>query len=86
MSSLYVDDFLMASRSKQMATIERQLQLNLNKLHAWAQKNGFKFSKSKTVCMHFCNLRSLHPNPVLTMDNANIKVVDQNKFLGVVFD
>ena len=86
MSSLYVDDFLMAFKSKQMSTIERQLQLNLNKLHKWAQQNGFKFSKSKTVCMHFCHLRSYHPEPILTIDNTNIKVVGQNKFLGVLFD
>ena len=30
-----------------MATIERQLQQNLNKIENWATSNGFKFSKSK---------------------------------------
>ena len=52
--SLYVDDFLICYRSKNMHTIERQLQQNLNNIQDWATKNGFKFSKSKTVCMHFC--------------------------------
>ena len=51
--SLYVDDFLICYRSKNMHTIERQLQQNLNNIQDWASKNGFKFSKSKTVCMHF---------------------------------
>ena len=55
--SLYVDDFCICYRSKSMATIERQLQQNLNKIENWATSNGFKFSKSKTQCVHFCQLR-----------------------------
>ena len=45
--SLYVDDFCICYRSKSMATIERQLQQNLNKIENWATSNGFKFSKTK---------------------------------------
>ena len=54
--SLYVDDFCICYRSKRMATIERQLQQNLNKIENWVTSNGFKFSKSKTQCVHFCQL------------------------------
>lgn len=86
MCSLYVDDFLIAFKSKQMSTIERQLQINLNSLQKWSYKNGFKFSKAKTVCMHFCRLRSLHPEPNLMIEDSRLKVVDCNKFLGVLFD
>ncbi|WP_078459186.1 RNA-directed DNA polymerase [Solemya velum gill symbiont] len=35
----------------------------LNKLDKWANTNGFKFSKTKTVCMYFCQLYDLHPDP-----------------------
>ena len=45
--SLYVDDFLSYCLSKQMRSIERQLQLSLNKLQIWANQNGFRFSKTK---------------------------------------
>ena len=83
---LYVDDFLICYRSKNMNTIERQLQLNLNKIQNWAIENGFKFSKSKTVCMHFCHLRKAHNNPVLALDGTLIPVVEEKKFLGVIFD
>ena len=68
------------------ATIERQLQLCLNKVHEWSVANGFKFSKSKTVCMHFCQLRTLHPDPSLMMDGDPIKVIKEGRFLGLVFD
>ena len=84
--SLYVDDFLICYRSKNMNSIERQLQLKLNKIQEWSTENGFKFSKSKTVCMHFCHLRKAHDDPILTLDGTPIPVVEENKFLGVIFD
>ena len=84
--SLYVDDFLICYRSKNMNTIERQLQQCLNKLQTWTTENGFKFSSSKTQCVHFCQLRKLHNHPVLYLNNVQIPVVDESKFLGVIFD
>ena len=85
-TSLYVDDFAIAYRSKYMPSIERNLQLSLNKLHRWADTNGFRFSKSKTVCVHFCNKRNLHPDPILLLNGHIIPVVDKTKFLGIYFD
>ena len=41
--------------TKNMHTIERQLQQVLNNLQKWSNGNGFKFSISKTKCMHFVN-------------------------------
>ena len=42
-------------------------------------------SKSKTVCMHFCQLRKAHDDPVLTLDGTPIPVVEETNFLGVIF-
>ena len=83
--SLFVDDFSIICSSRNMASIERQLQLCLNKVEKWADENGFKFSKTKTVCMHFCNKRKLHPDPILTIYDSQIPVVSQTKFLDVIF-
>ena len=69
-----------------MNTIERHLQLCLNKIQKWADENSFKFSQTKTVCMHFCNLRKLHHEPTLTLNGLAIPVVQEHKFLGVIFD
>ena len=52
----------------------------------WALYNVFKFSKSKTQCVHFCQLRKLHDNPQLYLYGSLIPVVDEAKFLGVIFD
>ena len=69
-----------------MTTIERQLQQNLNKIENWATSNGFKFSKSKTQCVHFCQLRKQHDDPVLHLYGSPIPVVEESKFLGILFD
>ena len=84
--SLHVDDFCICYRSKSMATIERQLQQNLNKIENWATSNGLKFSKSKTQCVHFCQLRKQHDDPVLHFYGSPIPVVEESKFLGILFD
>jgi ribonuclease HI len=84
--SLYVDDFLICFNAKCMHTIERKLQLCLNKLQNWANNNGFKFSDSKTVGMHFCNLRGPHPDPDLFLGKKKIPIVKTTKFLGITLD
>ena len=85
-SSLFVDDFGMSCRGRNMDVVERQLQLNINNVQTWANNNGFKFSKTKTVCVHFCNKRSLHPDPVLRLGNSIIPCVKEAKYLGLIFD
>ena len=82
-SSLYVDDFCICYRSKSMATIERQLQQNLNKIENLATSNGFK---SKTKCEHFCQLRKKHDDPVLHLYGSPFPVVEESKFLSILFD
>ena len=42
--SLYVDEFLIRYRGKNMNIIERQLQLCLSKIEQWTMENGFKLS------------------------------------------
>jgi ribonuclease HI len=84
--TLFVDDFLTCCRSKLITSIERRLQITLNNLQKWSDENGFKFSPTKTHCIHFCNLRRLHPHPNLTLNNQPVPVVSETKFLGVIFD
>ena len=69
-----------------MHCIERVLQGSLKKIELWADNNWFQFSKSKTVCTHFCNKRIPHPEPSLRLCNTEIPVVNETKFLGIIFD
>ena len=66
--------------------IERNLQQNLNKIEQWADNKGFKFSKSKIQCVHFWQLRKQHEDPNLTLYGSPIPVVQEYKYLGLIFD
>ena len=57
-----------------MQAVERQLQLHLDGIENWADNNGLKFSKSKTVCVLFSRRRGLHPDPNLVLYNNPIPV------------
>ena len=61
--------------------------MNLSLSHWYpGSSNGFKFSKSKTQCVHFCQLRKQHDDPVLHLYGSPITAVEESKFLGIVFD
>ena len=76
----------MSFRAKNTITCERQLQCCLNKIEKWCIENGFKFSQSKTVCVHFLKKRGTLPEPDLKLNGSKVKVVKETKFLGVIFD
>ena len=84
--ALYVDNFIICYRATHMNIVERQLQQNLNKVNKWVRGNGFKFSKSKTKCVHFCSLRKMLNDSVLKIDDSEIPVINEYTFLGVIFD
>ena len=84
--SLFVDDFSIICSSPNMSSIEEKLQKCLNKIEKWADENGFIFSKTKTVSIHFCRKRKLHLDPQLTINNKKIRIVQQTKYLGMILD
>ncbi len=83
-ASLFVDDFAIFCSSKSIQVIERQLQLVLNKLQEWTDATGFKFSASKTSCMHFCRIYHLHNHPDLSLGSHLLPFVDSATFLGLL--
>ena len=69
-----------------MRTAERQLQQCIHKIIHWANTNGFNISKNKTRCVHFCQLRKMHNDPLIKLEHTDIPVVDEYKFLCIIFD
>ncbi|GBO38957.1 hypothetical protein AVEN_164361-1 [Araneus ventricosus] len=84
--SLYVDDLQISCQGSNMNMIERQLQNAVNKLVAWCDKNGHTISAEKSRCVHFCRKRNIHIDPNIQIRNAPIPVVNEIRFLGVIFD
>ncbi|GBL92584.1 hypothetical protein AVEN_123765-1 [Araneus ventricosus] len=85
-SSLFVDDIQIHCAGEDMSFIQRQLQTAVNNMNDWASKNGFLFSPQKTVCMHFCRRRGLHPDPEFQLNGPTIPIAQETKFLGIIFD
>ncbi|GFO22414.1 RNA-directed DNA polymerase from mobile element jockey, partial [Plakobranchus ocellatus] len=65
--------------------LERTIQLCINNVQKWVSENGFRFSVSKTTCVHFHRQR-IYTEPALHLDGQPIPVKGEAKFLGVVFD
>ena len=83
--SQFVDDLNAAYAAEKMATIERKLQVNINRIYDWATSNGFKMALHKTKCIHFCK-RHRCRDPELYIAGHPIPVVLHHVFLGLTFD
>ena len=76
-ASLFVDDFALCIRTKFLPCAQRLMQLCVNNVQNWISNNGFKFSTSKTVCMHFCNQRKHFAEPSILLDKTPIKLLSK---------
>ena len=64
--------------------IEHQLKQCLYKIQKCGLENDFKFSKTKTHCVQFCQLRGLHNDPVFKLDGwSSLRKISIN---FVIFD
>ena len=43
---------------------------NASKNYSLTDTNGFRISKSKTRCVHFCQLRKIHNDPLIKLDDT----------------
>ena len=86
MHTLFVDDLSISYAASRMVVVERKLQLTINKIVEWAAKRGFKFSALKTIAMHFCRIRGIHPDPDLFIYGQRISCKEETRFLGLIFD
>ena len=81
---------LMTSVSVIAQKVWKRLSVNYNKigirLKIGQQAMALKFSKLKKQCVHFCQLRKQHDDPVLHLYGSSIPVVEESKFLGILFD
>lgn len=84
--SLFVDDLNIYLKSKSVDFLRNKLQNIINNVNNWAQDNGFRISKDKTFCIHFCRLRGDHNIHNLFLNGEPIPFRTSSKFLGLVFD
>ncbi|KAG5879592.1 hypothetical protein JTB14_005036 [Gonioctena quinquepunctata] len=83
---LYVDDLAIIASAPTVGTATRKLQQSINQIVQNTQSVGYKFSREKTSCVHFCRLRRPHYDPRLTLGDTVIECKESIKFLGLIFD
>ncbi|GBM04797.1 hypothetical protein AVEN_20230-1 [Araneus ventricosus] len=84
--TLYVDDLQISCKGCNMRLIERQLQNAINKIVSWCDEKGHTLSAEKSKRVHFCRKRDIHADFILSIRNDAIPIVDEIRFLGVIFD
>lgn len=84
--SLFVDDLSVFTTTSSAPTLARQLQLAVGRLETWCSLNGFRFSTSKTVAMHFCRRRRHCPDMAIKLHGKVIPCQPTAKFLGLILD
>ena len=84
-ASLFVKDFAIYFEGKHLKHLERTMQLCIYKIKKWVAENGFKFSISKTTCVH-CHKQLIYTEPSLHLDGQAIPVKDDVKFFGLMLD
>ena len=83
---LYVDDLAIFMAGDTIPAINRKLQEAINNVNASAEERGFRFSATKTACVHFCRKRVPHRDPSLFLKGQRIECANTFKFLGLTFD
>ncbi|GFO12280.1 RNA-directed DNA polymerase from mobile element jockey [Plakobranchus ocellatus] len=66
------------AEGKHLQHLERTIQLCINNVQKWVSENGFRFSVSKTTCVHFHRQR-IFTEPALHLDGQPIPVKDRLK-------
>ena len=84
--SLFMDDFVLCICAKSLLHAQRLMLLRVNSVQDWVSNNAFKFSTSRTICMHFCNQHKHFAEPSILLDKNPIKLVTEANFFGVIFD
>ena len=85
-ASLYMDDLMLTYSDLDLGRAGQALQISINKIALWSENNGFKFSPTKTVAVHFSDKPGLFLPPPLRLNGQSIQYSDCCKFLGLLWD
>ena len=87
--AIYADDYAIWAQGQRIPLLFQTIQSALDKIGEWSEYNGFTFSPNKSNAILFRRgLRrvALDHFPVLTTKKSTIILVDEGKYLRVIFD
>ena len=83
--SLYVDDLIIYCEGRNLDSLERRIQNAIRRIVTWAENHGYRFSGTKTKAILFSR-RGERSDPSLILNDQQIPVQNEIKFLGLTFD
>jgi hypothetical protein len=83
--TLFADDSSIYAGHRNRNKLEQKIQLSLDTINAWCNRNGFKISVGKTIGVLFTKKNKIS-NICLKVESKTIKIEKTAKFLGVMFD
>jgi len=84
-TSLFVDDSSIYKAGRNINQLQKVVQKDLDVLHDWCDRWGFKISIDKTITVLFTQRKDT-PRIQLQLEGRPVKVQKIPTFLGVVFD
>lgn len=84
--TLFVDDLAIYCSASTALEACRKIQVAINSVTKWADRNGFKFSPQKTKAILFSRKRKREEIPTLFLKDEILPYEDNVKYLGVIFD
>ncbi len=82
----YADDIVLIVQGKFIDTVVDVMNNSLRDVSTWCNKVGLKVNPAKTVVLPFTRKRNLTTLARLRLDNVQLTVSDNVKYLGVVLD
>lgn len=82
--SMFADDTAVWMSGGSVETIQTKIQSALDEIKQWCDLWGYKISVAKTQAILFTD--KAKPEVHLTFNKVPLKIVDQVKFLGLIFD
>jgi hypothetical protein len=83
--ALFADDTCIYATDRKEGYVIRKLQRGLDSMAAWCERWNIKINEDKTRAIFFSHRRG-PPDSVLMMNGRNIPLVNNVKYLGVIFD
>ena len=83
--SLFADDSAIYLGHRNIKILQNKIQLSINAIQNWCNRNGFKISINKTTGVIFSKRNDLGQINI-KIDKEKIKIKNEVKFLGVIFD
>ena len=83
---LFADDTFLCAENSNFDLLEREVNLELEKVYEWLSANKLTLNISKSKYMLVTNKKDITRNPSISIDGTLLESCEKYKYLGVVID